>query len=78
MMQELYDRWNEIQKQYGGEGDQTLEQIQERLSHELNVLEALRLVGCTRIPGEKLDVLSLISDRDKRLEDVVMRLRRKH
>jgi hypothetical protein len=76
MMQQLFDRWTEIQKQYGATNP-IGGQIQDRLSDELNVLEALRLVGCTRIPGEAADVQSLINDRHQKLQEIVARLKHK-
>lgn len=64
MLQELFDRWAEIQKQYGG--NET-----DRIAEELNILEALRISGCAEIPGEKSDVRTLLSDRHRKMEEAL-------
>jgi len=66
MLQELLDRWNEIQKlrsenQGGNE--------QDWIAEELNILEALRILGCRRIA--EVDVQYLISERHKRMGDLL-------
>jgi len=68
-LQELYDRWTEIQKQ-SSEGKMATN-TPERVSEELNILEALRIVGCRSIPGETSDVQVLISERNKQLEEIL-------
>jgi hypothetical protein len=73
MLQELYDRWIEIQKQKIG--DQTGESGQDLISEELNILEALRLCGCKAVPGETADIQVLISDRHKRLQELLRKSR---
>ena len=69
MLQELLDRWNEIQKwrsenQAGGNE-------QDWVAEELNILEALRILGCKEIPGTTPEIQFLISDRHKRLGDLL-------
>ena len=68
-LQELYDRWAEIQKQKSG--GQTGGGAQDIISEELNILEALRLCDCKAIPGETADVQVLINERHKQLEEVL-------
>jgi len=64
MLHELFDRWNEIQKQRSGnEGSE-----QDFLSEELNLLEAMRLLDSKAIPGEPSNIQALIIDRHHRLE----------
>lgn len=66
-LHELFDRWNEIQKlRSGNQGSE-----QDWLSEELNLLEAMRLLGCIAIPGEPSNIHALISDRHRRLEAVL-------
>ncbi len=77
MMQELYGRWAEIQKQFNTPGNHTDGEIQDRLSEELNILEALRLLGRKTIPGEELDIEALLADRHRRLQEIIARLRKK-
>jgi hypothetical protein len=67
MLQELYDRWNEIQKlRSGSEGSE-----RDLLSEELNLLEAMRILGCKAIPGETSGIQVLISERHKRMEEAL-------
>jgi len=67
MLQELFDRWNEIQKlRSGNEGRE-----QDWLSEELNLLEAMRLLDCRAIPDEPSNIQALISDRHRRLEAIL-------
>jgi hypothetical protein len=69
MLQELYDRWTEIQKQKIQ--NQTAGSTQDCVAEELNILEALRICGCKAIPGETTNVQVLINDRHKKLEEVL-------
>jgi hypothetical protein len=69
MLQELYDRWTEIQKQYS-EGKMEAN-TPERISEELNILEALRIFGGKAIPGEISDVQVLIDKRYRQLEEIL-------
>jgi hypothetical protein len=68
-LQELFDKWTEIRKQ--NSGNHTAGNEQERIAEELNVLEALRIHGCTTIPGETSDIKSLINDRHRQMEAVL-------
>jgi hypothetical protein len=69
MLQELYDRWTDIQKRYGE--SQTTESPPERIEEELNILEALRIFGGKAIPGETADVQVLITERHKKWDEVL-------
>jgi len=69
ILQELYDRWTEIQKRYCE--SKTAESAKERIGEELNILEALRIYGGKEIPGETSDVQVLISDRHKKWDEVL-------
>lgn len=64
MLQELFDRWTEIQKLHDGNDT-------DRIAEELNILEALRITGCAEIPGEKSDIRSLLNDRHRKMEDAL-------
>jgi hypothetical protein len=69
MLQELYERWAEIQKE-DSEGKMAANRP-ERISEELNILEALRISGCKVIPGETSGVQVLIDKRYKQLEEIL-------
>jgi len=72
-MKELFDKWSEIQKQ-PRHGMPTVGSVQQRISEELQVLEALRAAGCLQIPGEAFDVRFLIDDRHRLLREMHDRL----
>jgi len=74
MLQELYDRWAEIQKQKIGKP--TTVSDEERIEKELNLLEALRIQGCKVVPGETSDIRALISDRHRQMDEA-LRMRKK-
>lgn len=65
-MQTLLDRWAEIKMRNKAGGTPTAGSV----SEELNLLEALRFSGLYTIPGETLDVESLINDRHRRLTEM--------
>jgi hypothetical protein len=69
MLQELYDRWTDIQKR--NSESRITESASERIEEELNILEALRIFGGKDIPGETSDVKVLISDRHKKWDEVL-------
>ena len=73
MLQELYQKWNEIQKQFGGSKKCSMAEAQERIYEELNILEALRLLNCRTIPGETSDVQVLIAERHRQMEEILQK-----
>jgi hypothetical protein len=44
--------------------------VQHHISNELQVLETLRAVGCSQIPGEALNVISMIHERKEVLRNL--------
>ena len=72
-MNKLLTKWFEIQKQ-PRQGTETVASVQERVSEELQVLEALRNAGWSQIPGEEFDVTFLIQDRHRLLREMHDRL----
>ena len=73
-MKELFDRWTEIQKRSYPSAPPTVGMVQQRISDELHVLEALHAAGCSQIPGEAFDVRFLIEDRHRLLREMHDRL----
>lgn len=73
-MKELFDRWTEIQKRSYPSAPPTVGMVQQRISEELQVLEALGAAGCSQIPGEAFDVQFLIQDRHRLLREMRERL----
>jgi hypothetical protein len=69
MLQELFDRWVELQKP--NSETQSIGSQQDRIAEELNILEALRLLNCKAIPGETSDIHSLIKDRHRQMEETL-------
>lgn len=72
-MNKLLTKWSEIQKQ-PRQGPETVDSVREHVSEELQVLGALRAAGWSQIPGELLDVQSLIKDRHRLLREMDDRL----
>jgi hypothetical protein len=65
IMQVLLDRWAEIKSGNNGGTPTT-----DRVSEELNLLEALRFAGLHTIPGETSDIEVLINERHRRLTEM--------
>jgi hypothetical protein len=72
-MKELLDKWSDIQRQ-PRHGVPTVGSVQQRISEELQILEALRAAGCTHIPDEPFDVQFFIDDRRRLLREMQERL----
>jgi hypothetical protein len=68
-MNKLLTKWSEIQKE-PRQSMETVGSVQERVSEELQVLEALRAAGWSQIPGEAFDVQFLIQDRHRLLREM--------
>ena len=68
-MKELFEKWADLQKQ-SDHGMATVGTVQQRISDELQILEALRAFGCSQIPGEAFDIPFLIEDRHRLLREM--------
>jgi len=73
-MQELFDKWAEIQQRPSGGWPTTVGNVRQKTYEELRVLEALEAVGCSQIPGEAFNVAFMIEDRYRQMREMEERL----
>jgi len=70
MKEQLLTKWSELleqQKHHQQQVSRTGGIVQQEVFEQLPVLQALRAAGCSHIPGEAVDVISMIREREQLL-----------